>query len=197
MIQIMFDQFWKFTEQFVQFTKKERAIIQECLIVRDVPKNYTLVDLGEIAKETFFINKGCLRFYYLTETGNEITGFIFQENMFAGSHESFFSQVPSVQVLETLEDSELLVLKYKDLNQFFEHIPAMNVFVRKLLEQRMSHAQKVVASLIMNKPEDRYTSMLELYPQLVNRIPQQVLATYLGITPVSLSRIRKRIMDQE
>jgi CRP-like cAMP-binding protein len=193
----MFDQFWKFTEQFVLFSPKEKQTISEALTIRDVPKNYTLVDLGDVAKETFFINKGCLRFYYLTETGNEITGFIFQENMFAGSHESFFSQVPSVQILETLEDSELLVMTYEDLNRFYEIIPRMNVFVRKLLEQRMSHAQKVVASLIMNKPEERYSSMLELYPQLVNRIPQQVLATYLGITPVSLSRIRKRIMDQE
>ena len=193
----MFDQFWNFTEQFVRFTPKERAIIQEHLRVRDVPKNYPLVELGSVASESYFINKGCLRFYYLTEAGNEITGFIFQENMFAGSHESFFSQVPSMQVLETLEESELLVMSYSDLHNLFETVPRMNVFVRKLLEQRMSHAQKVVASLIMHKPEERYTSMLELYPQLVNRIPQQVLASYLGITPVSLSRIRKRITERE
>jgi CRP-like cAMP-binding protein len=190
----MFDQFWKFTEMFVRFSEKERGLIRSHLTIRDVPKNYPLVDLGAVARETFFINKGCLRFYYLTEAGHEITGFIFQENMFAGSHESFFSQVPSVQVLETLEDSELIVLSYKGLQELFETVPRMNEFVRKLLEQRMAYAQKVVASLIMHKPEERYTSMLELHPELVNRIPQQVLATYLGITPVSLSRIRKRIM---
>ncbi|MEM6261981.1 MAG: Crp/Fnr family transcriptional regulator [Bacteroidota bacterium] len=193
----MYEQFWKFTDMFVHFSDKERSSIREYLITRDVPKNHLLVDLGDISSEVFFINKGCVRFYYLTEAGEEITGFIFTENMFTGSHESFFSQTPSTQVLQTLEPCELVVLPYEGLQTLFDTVPKMNIFVRKLLEQRMSHAQKVVASLIMNKPEKRYTSMLELQPDLVNRIPQQVLATYLGITPVSLSRIRKRIMDQD
>jgi len=193
----MFENFWKFTELFVRFSEKERAIINRELLIRDVPKSYTLVDIGDISREVFFINKGCMRFYYLTEAGNEITGFIFQENMFAGSHESFFSQVPSIQVLETLEECELIVLSYESLHKLYETVPKMNVFIRKLFEQRMSNAQKVVASLIIHKPEERYSSMLDLYPELVNRIPQQVLATYLGITPVSLSRIRKRIMNQD
>ena len=129
--------------------------------------------------------------------GKEITGFIFQEHMFCGSHESFFSQVPSMQVLETLEPCELLVLSFESLQELYEKVPKMNTMVRKLLEQRMANAQKVVASLIMNKPEDRYRSLLELHPEWVHRVPQQVLATYLGITPVSLSRIRRRLTEED
>ncbi|MEM7368677.1 MAG: Crp/Fnr family transcriptional regulator [Bacteroidota bacterium] len=193
----MFDFFWTIVDQFVPFSKKEKQIVQEYMLVRDVPKQQVLVDLGDIAREVYFINRGCLRFYYITEDGKEITGFIFQEGMFAGSHESFFSQIPSVQVVECLEASELIVFSYDGLHQLFEEVPKMNVLMRKLLSQRMAYAQKVVASLIMLKPEERYSSMLDLHPELVNRIPQQVLATYLGITPVSLSRIRKRIMDQK
>ena len=193
----MFEQFWNTVEQFVSFSPKEKQSVQNHLIIRDVPKHHILVDLGQVAREVYFVNKGCVRFYYLTDDGKEITGFIFVENMFGGSHESFFSQTPSIQVVETLEASELVVLPYEGLHELFVTVPKMNVFMRKLLTQRMANAQKVVASLIMNKPEERYTSMLELYPQLVNRIPQQVLATYLGITPVSLSRIRKRITDQK
>lgn len=193
----MFTPFWRFTEQFVSFTPAEKSLIRDHLTVRDVPKHHVLVGLGEVAREVYFLNKGCMRFYYLTEEGREITGFVFQENMFAGSHESFVSQRPSTQILETLEACELLVLPYEHLETLYDSVPKMNVFVRKLYEQRMSYAQQVVASLIMNKPAERYTSLLELQPGLANRIPQQVLATYLGITPVSLSRIRRRIIDKE
>ena len=188
----MFHNFWQFTEQFVSFSNKEKEHIKSHLILRDVPKNHTLVDFGEIAREVYFINKGILRFYYITNEGNEVTGFIFQENMMAGSHESFFSQVPSIQVLETLEPSELLVLSHEHLQDLYTAIPKMNVFVRKLLEQRMAHAQKVLASLIIQKPADRYRAYQELHPGLENRIPQHILATFMGITPVSLSRIRAR-----
>ena len=193
----MFDNFWNFTGQFVAFSSKEKELIKSSLTLKDVPKNYTLVDLGQTAKEVYFINKGLLRFYYITDEGHEITGFIFQENMFAGSHESFFAQVPSIQVLETLEPSELLVISHKNLHQLYEDVPKMNVLTRKLLEQRMAHAQKVVAALIINKPQDRYTTYQNLHPGLENRIPQHVLASYMGITPVSLSRIRKRLSKKK
>lgn len=193
----MFENFWKFTAQFVSFSTKEKTLIKEKLTLRDVPKNHILVDLEQISREIFFINKGCLRFYYLTDEGNEVTGFIFQENMFAGSLESFFTQQPSTQVLETLEASELLVLTYDGLHELYETVPKMNILVRKLLEQRMAFAQRVVASLIIHKPEDRYIAYRELHPNLENRIPQHVLASYMGITPVSLSRIRRRIAGKE
>jgi CRP-like cAMP-binding protein len=192
MEQHYFENFWKFTEQLIALSKEEKEQIKKALTFRKVPKNTILVDLGQTAQEVFFIVKGCLRFYYLTEEGNEITGFVFTENMFAGSHESFFSQIPSIQVLETLEDSELLTFSFESLNRLFEEVPKMNFLVRKLLEQRMAHAQKVIASLIINKPQDRYTTYQELHPGLENRIPQHILASYMGITPVSLSRIRRR-----
>ena len=191
----MFENFWKFTDQFVTFTSKEKEVIKQRLIVRDVPKNYILVDLGDVAKEIYFINKGCLRFYYLTDEGNEVTGFIFQENMFAASAESFYTQQPSTQVLETLEESELFVISYDGLNYLYEAVPKMNILTRKLLEQRMAFAQKVVASLIIHKPQDRYIAYRKLHPDLENRIPQHILASYMGITPVSLSRIRRRISN--
>lgn len=188
----MFDHFWQFTNQFVHFSTKEKEQISERLILRDVPKQHILVDFGEIAREAFFINKGLLRFYYIADDGREITGFVFQEGMMAGSHESFFSQQPSLQVLETIEAAELLVLPHHALEELYHQVPKMNVFVRKILEQRMAHAQKVLASLIIQKPADRYKEYQRLHPGLEGRIPQHMLATFMGITPVSLSRIRAR-----
>lgn len=193
----MFQQFWQFAETLVAFSQHEKELIQAKFVLKDVPAHQALVQIGQATADIYFINKGCLRFYYLRPGGQEITGFIFEEGGFAGVLESFFTQTPSNQVLETLEDCELLALSFKDLHLLYEQVPTMNVLVRKILEQRMAYAQKVVASLIMHTPEERYEQLLEKRPGLLNRIPQKVLATYMGITPVSLSRIRKRISGKK
>ncbi|WPP49286.1 Crp/Fnr family transcriptional regulator [Catalinimonas niigatensis] len=194
---MIFDNFWTFTAQFVSFSSQEKEQIKRQFTIRDVPKHHVLIDIGQVADEIYFINKGCMRFYYLTEEGEEVTGFIFLENMMAGSSESFFSRIPSSQVVETLEESELLVVTHNSLEQLYSSVPKMNILVRKILEQRMAFAQKVVASLIIHKPQDRYSSYQQLHPDLENRIPQHILASYMGITPVSLSRIRKRLSKGE
>ncbi len=193
----MYQQFWQFAEVFVRFSEQEKRLIQECLVLKDVPAFYTLVRSGQTAGEIYFVNKGCLRFYYPRPDGQEITGFIFEENHFAGVLESYLTQTSSSQVLETLEPCMLLALSFQDLNQLYEKVPALHVLVRKVLEQRMIYAQQVIASLIINTPEERYQQLLQKRPHLLNRIPQKILATYLGITPVSLSRIRKRISGKE
>lgn len=193
----MFSLFWQFAEQFVSFTAAEKQLVQEKFVLLDVPAQHRLVGIGQLATTLYFVNRGCLRFYYLTPEGQEITGFIFEEGGFAGVLESFFTQAPSNQVLETLEECELLALSYADLQHLYDLLPRMNVLVRKVLEQRMAYAQKVVASLILQSPEERYEALLQRQPRLLQRVPQKVLATYLGITPVSLSRIRKRISEKE
>lgn len=190
------EQLWAFVDRLVLFSAKEKEEITACFHPRSVRKGEVLVDLGEVARETFFIVSGYLRFYYLTSEGREVTGFIFQPGMMGTSGESFFSQTPSMQVLEAVTDGEFLALPYERLVELYRTVPRMNVLVRKLLEQRMVHAQSVVASLIMHKPEERYTRFAAEQPDLLRDIPQHILASYLGITPVSLSRIRRRRLDK-
>lgn len=192
----MFTSFWQFAQQFEPFSAAEKQLVQQKFVLLDVPAHHRLVGIGQRANYLYFVNRGCLRFYYPTADGQEITGFIFEEGGFAGVLESFFTQTPSQQVLETLEDCELLALSHADLEKLYQEVPRMNVLVRKILEQRMAYAQKVVASLILQSPEERYEALLRRQPQLLQRVPQKVLATYLGITPVSLSRIRKRISEK-
>lgn len=186
------EQLWSFMDQYVLFSEQEKNILQDYFNLQEYNKNSLLVDLGEVSKDVYFILKGCLRYYYLTEDGREITGFIFQENMFAGSHNSFFNQVPSTQVLETIENSTVLRLSYPSLMELYQKVPKMNELVRKILEHRFAFAQSVIASLITNKPEERYRQLILQQPNLVHRVPLHILATYIGITPVSLSRIRAR-----
>ena len=115
--------------------------------------------------------------------------------MFAGAHTSYFYRQPSTQVVETLEDSKLLVLRHDDLQELLTSVPKMHEFLQRLFAERLSFAQQVLASFILNKPEDRYRALLARRPELLQRVPQNILSSYLGITPVSLSRIRKRLAE--
>ena len=189
----MFENFYSYTNQIVTFTSSEKQIVESAFTFRQVPKRFKLAEEGKIAKELFFILKGLVRLYY-TKDGEEITGFIFKENLFASSYDSFLRQVPSIQTLETLEDCDLLVINKRELDELYEALPKMHILARKVAEQRFINAQMILSSFILDSPEERYRKFEEQHGDLLLRVPHHIIASYLGITPVSLSRIRKRLM---
>ena len=189
----MFETFYKFTDTIVRFTPKEKQVLETAFTFRQVPKKFKLAEEGKIAKELFFILKGLVRLYY-TKDGEEITGFIFKENLFASSYDSFLRQVPSIQTLEALEDCDLLVITKRGLEKLYEELPKMHLLARKVAEQRFINAQMILSSFILDSPEERYLKFEEQHGDLLLRVPHHIIASYLGITPVSFSRIRKRIM---
>jgi CRP/FNR family transcriptional regulator, anaerobic regulatory protein len=167
--------------------------IINCFSETSIPEKHILCSEGQVAKDIYFISKGLIRLYYFKKTGEEVTGFLFKENLFASSFESFLRQKPSKQILETLEPCRLLVLTHEKLQQLYREVPAMNQMVRIVLEERFINAQQILSSFILDTPEERYKKFIENHPDLVLRVPLHIIASYLGITPVSLSRIRKRI----
>jgi len=190
----MFKAFYEFTDRIISFTASEKAALENAFTIRQVPRKYQLSKEGEIADELFFILKGLIRLYYRKD-GEEITGFIFKENLFASSYDSFLRQVPGIQTLETLEPCDLLVISRNDLEELYEQIPKMQILARKVAEQRFIHAQMMLSSFILDTPEERYVKFLEQQGELLLRVPHHVIASLLGITPVSLSRIRKRTLQ--
>ncbi|MFN8921342.1 MAG: Crp/Fnr family transcriptional regulator, partial [Sphingobacteriia bacterium] len=115
---------------------------------------------------------------------------------FIGSLESMVAQQPSMQYVQTLEPSVLLALPYTALLELYERVPRLNAFVRKLLEQRMIHVQQLLYTHITHTHEQRYRWLLSTQAELLQRVPLHILATFLGITPVSLSRIRRRLAER-
>jgi CRP-like cAMP-binding protein len=190
----MFESFYSYTSKIVSFTQNEKELIENAFSFRQVPKKYKLAEEGKIAKELYFINKGLVRLYY-TKDGEEITGYIFKENLFASSYDSFLRQVPSIQTLEALEDCDLLVIHKNELEKLYETLPKMQILARKVAEQRFINAQMMLSSFILDSPEERYRKFEEQHGDLLLRVPHHIIASYLGITPVSLSRIRKRLME--
>lgn len=191
----MFEKLFNSVNVFVNFTPNEKRIFQNAFTYRELPKNFTLISEGQIADELYFINKGLLRLYYNNE-GDYITGYIFREHLFAGSYESFLRSSPSTQYLQTLEESELLVLSKEKLDFLYGTIPKVNILTRKIAEQRFINAQQILSSFILDSPEERYKKFERENGDLFLRVPHHIIASYLGITPVSLSRIRKRLIKK-
>lgn len=190
----MFETIYSYIKSFVSFTENEKQIFEDAFSFRQVPKKIRLAEEGKIAKELYYIVKGLVRLYY-TKNGEEITGYIFREGLFASSYESFLRQVPSIQTLEALEDCDLLVINYKTLEKLYNDLPKMHIVARKVAEQRFINAQAMLSSFILDSPEERYRKFEEQHGDLLLRVPHHMIASYLGITPVSMSRIRKRLME--
>jgi len=189
----MFQLLYTYTSQIVTFTPDEKQVLESAFSFREVPKKFKLTAEGKVARELYFINKGLVRLYY-TKDGAEITGYIFREGLFASSYESFLRQAPSIQTLETIEDCELLVLNFEGLQKLYDNLPKMNILVRKVAEQRFINAQQILSSYILDSPEERYLKFELQHGDLLLRVHHHIIASYLGITPVSMSRIRKRLM---
>jgi CRP-like cAMP-binding protein len=188
----MFSGLHQLVSQFVDFNSREHELFENAFTFRQIPKKFKLVSKGEISSELYFINKGLIRLYY-TKGTEEITGFIFKENLFASSYDSFLRRAPGIQTLESLEECDLLVITYDKLEELYQTLPKVNILIRKIAEQRFINTQQVLSSFLLESPEERYKRFEQQHKDLLQRVPQNIIASYLGITPVSLSRIRKRM----
>ena len=177
------------------FTDSELAIVMKHFETKTFKKKTNILKAGKTAKEVYFILSGCIRLFY-EKDGEDISAYFFTEKRFAGAYDSFISQKPSRLSMETLEDCEVLSISYEALQKLFNELPKMNEFVRKVLEERFVTLHDLFTSQILDSPEERYLNLQKERPELFNRIPQHQLATFLGITPVSLSRIRNRVMKK-
>lgn len=159
---------------------------------KDIKKKTVVLSSGKVAQEIYYIINGCMRLFY-EKDGKDISAYFFTENMFAGAYDSFTTQQPSRHSIETVDDCYVLSVSYKNFQALFDECPKWNEALRKILEERFLSLHHLFTSQILDSPEERYLNLLKYRPDLLNRIPQHQIATFLGVTPVSLSRIRNRV----
>ncbi|SDE33058.1 cAMP-binding domain of CRP or a regulatory subunit of cAMP-dependent protein kinases [Mucilaginibacter pineti] len=140
-----------------------------------------------------FIKKGLIRMYQLKPSGDEVTLMLRWENKFIASHDSIILQQPSRFIYQALEDTVLMEIDYRKAQPLMENTPKLSALRNEFLLAMLAESMHRVESFIMLSPEERYLQLVREKPDIVNRVPDKYLATLLGITPVSLSRIRKRI----
>jgi CRP-like cAMP-binding protein len=157
----------------------------------EIPAKTLLLQEGQMANKIFLIEKGCLRSWFNNE-GKDVTFQFFFEGQGVSSIESFMTQQPSLFNIESLESSIIYTISKKDFQTLVENDPVIKAEINAHILQRLFFYQKLFLSLIKDNPEKRYKAMLKEYPEIFQRVPQHYIASYLGITSVSLSRIRNR-----
>ncbi len=163
--------------------------------VKEWPARTTLLHEGEVARHMFFIKQGCLRLWF-NKQGKDITVQFFVESEAVSSLESFLGRKRSMFSLETIEPTTVAMLGRDDWDRLFQLEPSLKDGLLGLMIQRMENYARLFLSRIKDNPRERYEALVRERPDIIQRVPQHYIASYLGITPVSLSRIRKRIHDK-
>lgn len=162
----------------------------------EVPSKTVLLNEGEISERIFFIEKGCVRCWF-NKDGKDLTLQFFLERGMVASIESFRKKIPSPVTIETIEPSILWYADKKDmdniLNELIEIPEIRNRFIDLIFDRTFDYMKHFV-SFIKNSPEQRYLNLLKENPQIIKRIPQHYIASYLGITSVHLSRIKNKLL---
>ncbi len=159
---------------------------------QEVPAKTMLLQEGQISKIMFFIEKGCLR-TWINSDGKEITTQFFFEGDSVSSIESFRTNQPSLYSIESIEPCILQTISQKDFQHILENSPQLKMKLEDHLFRRLFQSQQFLYSFLKNNPQKRYEELIENNPHIVKRVPQHYIASYLGITSVSLSRIRNRL----
>ena len=192
----MYEQILNRLSHFISLDKNEQDIFVSKLTLKKFKKKELILNEGQICKHAYFINEGCLRYYYNVE-GKENTAQFFFENGWYTDFDSFLTGNPTKQNIETLEKTEILLLSAKDLQQLYIDIPKFERFGRLIAENAFLGIRQRSEMLENLTAEQRYLLLLKERPKVVARIPQHYIASYLGIKPQSLSRIRKKIFTEK
>jgi len=182
----------KFITKYVTLSEVELEDITTKFRSKTIKKNNYLLRQGDTCKDLVFVQKGCLRLYYLKDDIEVSVWFSFEQSSAIEIY-SFISEKPSDYFLQAIEDSEVSLLSKAELNKLYQHHPKMQEMMRSFWEDVILNLLNRFTALQTDSAETRYRDLLKK-PDYLAAIPQKYLASFIGVTPTSLSRIRKQIL---
>lgn len=182
----------RYIAQFTTLSQGEAEEIVKTIKVKAFKKGAFLLKEGQVAKLCYFVLKGCVRQYFLVD-GEERTTNFYTEGQPVTPYGGTFRQETSKYYLSCLEDTIVTVGSPEQEALFFAKFPRLEPVSRLAIEEELGKSQDQLSTFILSSPEERYRQLLATRPDLLERVPQYHLASYLGVKPESLSRIRKRI----
>ncbi|QQX75274.1 MULTISPECIES: Crp/Fnr family transcriptional regulator [Aequorivita] len=178
--------------RYLELTNEEASAFAECIPIKSFKKGDILLREGQVCRDSYFVIEGCVRKYYIIDGDERTTAFYVEDESIA-SLQSYTNKTPANHYFECVEDCRLAVLNYEKEQELFKRVPKYEALCRMSMEDDFGEQQEALAKFITSSPEERYKNLLETRPDLIQRVPQYHLASYLGVKPESLSRIRKRI----
>lgn len=178
--------------KYITLSENDEKVIAGLFHKKTLRKGEYLLEAGNICRYVIFIETGLVR-YYINQDGEEKTNYFNKEGEFVCDYLSFLPQIPSWVNIQALEDTVVWVINHHDLQQFYKEVTHGERFGRLGIEEVFVQVIGQIGSLYTDAPDVRYTKFVATFPDLVQRIPQYYIASYVGVKPQSLSRIRKRI----
>jgi CRP-like cAMP-binding protein len=187
----MSDPIVNFLSKYIELTNEEIDILSNQNFIQSYKKRTILLSEGQIAKECYFIMQGCVSSYYLVDGEVKITDFFTESQPITPV--SYTTKKPSEYYLECLEDCIISIGTPESSKELMRKLPRLAALGANIMEDQLAHQRMKYDDFIKLSPEDRYINLQKTSPDLLNRVPQYLIASYLGIKPESLSRVRKRL----
>lgn len=183
-------------EKHITLTASEKDLINQSVSERKVKKNQFIIHEGAVDRYTNFVNKGSVRTYFIDCDGEEHNVQFAIEGWWISDLQSFIMQTPATFNVQAIEDCEILQLSYENLEILYEKIPKMERYFRVITQRAFVAFQQRIVQKISMTAEEQYMAFQTKYPKIELRIPQRLIASYLGISAEFLSKIKKRLMQK-
>ena len=188
----MYDNFKAYLERHIKMSEQEWQMIKSKLSIGYCNKGEILLQVNQVCHHTYFLMEGCMRTFYLQENGNEATRLILCEGETMSALASFINQQPSDETLQAIEPCKYLRMSRKDFYELLKTVPSWETFFRMRLESaQVLNSWRMESFLSMNAKQ-RYAQLMQAKPEMIQRLPNHIIASYLGITQESLSRIKSK-----
>lgn len=182
-----------FFDSYVPLKEEEKDLLRLSVKERKIKRKDFFLQNGQVCQHHGFVVEGCFRTYAVDDTGKEHNLQFAAENDWIVDLASFYSDKPSKLFIEAMEPSRLLLIEKKDLIELYKNFPKFVRYFKVIFENKFVEMQNRVLQNISSTAEERYLTFLEQYPQLSNRIPSIHVASYLGVTPEFLSKVRREL----
>jgi len=194
----MLEKYKSFIMQYISFNIIEWNLLKSKLKIKEFQKGDTILHQGDICHELYFINSGLARGFVIDENGKDFTWSIFfndknagMTNLFVTDYSSFLHQNHSAIHIEALEDTQIVALSYKDVQFLYDKLKKGERFGRLMCEEAYTYLQNIFLERQTKSAQERFEEFVQKTPFLLEKVPQYHIATFLGITPQHLSRLKK------
>lgn len=192
----MIERFRSLINQYASISEEELGFMQDKVAIRSHKKNEVFFKEGQISQTIYFVLQGCVRLFYNAD-GVDKTAYFYTEGKFICAGESFTYNVPAIENYQAIEDTVLMHFEKETFDELFQHFPGLEIIGRIATEDELISCQKMIASFITKSPEERYVELLASQRELFQRVNQQYIASYIGVSPETLSRIKRRVVLKE
>ncbi|HEX8460488.1 MAG TPA: Crp/Fnr family transcriptional regulator [Segetibacter sp.] len=192
----MFEVLFKTINEKVLLTDEEQEVCKTFFTPKKLRKKQYLLQQDDISRYTAFVEKGALKSYTVDEKGNEHILQFALEGWWASDMYSFITSEPASYNIDALEDCELLLLSQQSSEAMMQKLPKMERYFRLLGQNAIVAMQRRMIGSLSQSAEEKYSKLVSTYPNIVQRVPQHMIASYLGITPETVSRIRKNLTNK-